>query len=252
MRIFAISDLHVDYDENKKWLENISLNDYKRDILILAGDITDIITDLVKTFDRLKKSFSEVIFVPGNHDLWVLRNKIDDSIKKFNIVMAIAENSGIKTTPYHLDNILIIPIYGWYDYSFGNPGTHILNAWRDFKACKWPDSFNEKKITEFFDLMNNYEVNIENKKIITFSHFVPRIDLMPSFIPQDKQYLYPVLGSNLIEKKLRSLNSRIHIYGHHHLNMRVQLDNVLYINNAFGYPSESHIARKDFELVYAV
>ena len=41
MRIFALSDIHVDYDANAKWVEDLSVFDYQDDVLILAGDLTD-------------------------------------------------------------------------------------------------------------------------------------------------------------------------------------------------------------------
>jgi hypothetical protein len=63
-------------------------------------------------------------------------------------------------------------------------------------------------------------------------------------VPEEYRYLYPVLGSKRLERRLRALGSGTHIYGHSHLNRNVRLDGVTYINNAFGYPSEGHIANK--------
>jgi hypothetical protein len=36
----------------------------------------------------------------------------------------------------------------------------------------------------------------------------------------------------------------MHVYGHSHINRRVEIDGVSYINNAFGYPSETAITSK--------
>ncbi len=41
LRIFCISDIHVEYEINRRWLNNLSQHDYKNDLLILAGDITN-------------------------------------------------------------------------------------------------------------------------------------------------------------------------------------------------------------------
>ncbi len=41
MRVFALSDIHIDYHENEQWLSRLSSMDYQEDILILAGDVTD-------------------------------------------------------------------------------------------------------------------------------------------------------------------------------------------------------------------
>jgi predicted phosphodiesterase len=75
---------------------------------------------------------------------------------------------------------------------------------------------------------------------------------MPSFIPPAKRLPYPVLGSSLIERQIRKLNSDIHIYGHSHVNNRVRKDNTLYINNAFGYPHEVRITSKQLLCVFDI
>jgi hypothetical protein len=41
VRLFACSDLHVDALENRQWLENLSTTEYKRDALIVAGDLSE-------------------------------------------------------------------------------------------------------------------------------------------------------------------------------------------------------------------
>jgi predicted phosphodiesterase len=52
------------------------------------------------------------------------------------------------------------------------------------------------------------------------------------------------MGADILERQLRRLGASIHVYGHSHLNRRVTLAGVEYINNAFGYPSETRIAAK--------
>jgi hypothetical protein len=36
----------------------------------------------------------------------------------------------------------------------------------------------------------------------------------------------------------------MHVYGHSHVNRNVEVDEVTYLNNAFGYPSESVLTSK--------
>jgi 3',5'-cyclic AMP phosphodiesterase CpdA len=73
MRVFALSDIHIDYSENAKWIENLSSAEYQDDVLILAGDVTDIRKLLDWGLSILTKRFMKVLFVPGNHELWVRR-----------------------------------------------------------------------------------------------------------------------------------------------------------------------------------
>ncbi len=83
MKIYAISEIHIDHKENMKWMLNLSKNDYKNDVLILAGDVSDKTEHLELAFKTLSSCFRHICFVPGNHDIWVRRNKENDSIQYF-------------------------------------------------------------------------------------------------------------------------------------------------------------------------
>jgi predicted phosphodiesterase len=253
LRIFAVSDIHIDYGENKKWLFNISKSDYTDDILILAGDITSRMPVIIKAFTFLKNSFKEVMYIPGNHDVWINKAASSrNSLDNFNLIRIIADNCGIQMRPVSFEKLSIIPLFGWYDYSFGAPSENIYDIWLDFTACEWPEGFDEISITKYFISLNEEFLNIKNEFIISFSHFLPRIDIMPSFVPQDKRIIYPVLGTNLIEDQIRKLSSDIHVYGHSHINNRIELDGTVYINNAFGYPSERMITSKKLLKIYDI
>ena len=58
------------------------------------------------------------------------------------------------------------------------------------------------------------------------------------------RHLDPVLGSTGIDRQLRQLGATLHVYGHSHINRRVAIDGVTYVNNAFGYPQEGMIAAR--------
>ncbi len=250
MKIYAISDLHVDYQENWEWVSNISQLDYQDDILIMAGDITDVTVLVKKVFKTLGKSFKKVFYVPGNHDLWTIRNREADSFARFETLLKVAKDYGIRTTPMVKEKISIIPLFAWYDYSFASLSDELYNCWNDFNACKWPDGYDENKITRYFLSLNEPVPILKSKYIISFSHFLPRIDLMPSFIPANKRIIYPVLGSTRLEKQIRQLGSHIHVYGHSHFNLQIKKDHTLYINNAFGYPAESNITLKRLRCIH--
>jgi len=245
MRIFALSDIHVDYNMNAKWVANISTTDYRDDVLILAGDITHSLPLFDWCLNTMAKRFRKLLFVPGNHDLWVLQEAPEkDSLQKLEDISAIVESSGASMKPLRERNVSIIPLLAWYDYSFGEPGEQLRSSWRDYHACRWPNEVSEKEVAAHFAGRNKQQVSAAGDTVITFSHFLPRIDLMPEYIPAKIRSLYPVFGTIQLELQLRVLNSRIHIYGHSHFNRNVNIDGVSYINNAFGYPNETRIASK--------
>lgn len=72
---------------------------------------------------------------------------------------------------------------------------------------------------------------------------------MPSRIPHERRRVYPVLGSVGLGEQVKQLQPDIHIYGHSHVNQSIELDNIRYVNNAFAYPKEERIARKQLHCV---
>ncbi|WP_419910785.1 metallophosphoesterase [Hoeflea sp.] len=245
MRVFAISDLHVDYRVNGEWVTELSLSDFTDDVLILAGDISDSLVLIEKNLALLAERFRQVLYVPGNHDLWVLRNKdIADSLEKFTHVEKATRNGGATMEPVHAGKASIIPLLAWYDYSFGEPSEELKRRWMDYRACRWPDGMIESQVAARFVAMNEPVTRPPNPVVITFSHFMPRLDLMPSFAPPRARMLFPILGTKLLEEQIRRTGASIHVYGHSHINRRAVRDGVLYVNNAFGYPNESRFTSK--------
>jgi predicted phosphodiesterase len=245
MRLFALSDIHVDYADNARWVDALSSEDYREDTLILAGDLTEDRRLLAWCLQRFVAKFRQVLFVPGNHDLWVRRDPdIDCSLRKFDAVLGIAADAGAWMQPrLHGDN-LIVPLLGWYDYSFGPPGDDLRAMWMDYRACRWPEAYGPERITEHFLHLTPEALPQAARRVVTFSHFLPRIDLIPFFVPRAMRRLDPVLGSSGIEQQLRALGAHLHVYGHSHINRRVDIDGVVYVNNAFGYPQEGMIASR--------
>lgn len=73
MRVHAVSDIHVDYPQNLKWVLGIDRYEYQADVLLLAGDVSEDLMLLERVLRGCAERFAKVVFVPGNHDLWVRR-----------------------------------------------------------------------------------------------------------------------------------------------------------------------------------
>ncbi len=251
MRVFTVSDLHVDYAENRQWVRNLLEEDFSADALIVAGDICDCIELLGQVLSSLVSGFRFVFFVPGNHELWVEKGSIDCSLEKFCAVESLCADLGVHTRPVDIEGLSIVPLYSWYDFSFGQPDAYLRRAWRDFRACRWPDHLQDHdSVAEYFLSLNHPRLQVHNDMVISFSHFLPRIDVMPARIPEKRRKVYPVLGSNRLGQQVESLAPDIHIYGHSHVNQDKTIDGISYVNNAFAYPSEERIARKALHCVY--
>ncbi|WIG71105.1 metallophosphoesterase (plasmid) [Photobacterium damselae] len=248
MKVYAVSDLHVDHKDNLRWLLSLTPDDYENDILLVAGDIADDLELLKESFNHLSYCFRYVFYVPGNHDLWVVRSPVSNSLEKFHHVLELARLCGIHTSTKIVGDYCIIPLHSWYDYSFGEPCNKLKELWSDFSACKWPAGYDERSISKFFHSINEPQISFANKvdgkTIITMSHFVPSIKILPDYIPRKYDFLWPVLGAEELQKQISRIKPEIHVYGHSHVNNRVSCDGTVYINRPLGYPSEGKSSDK--------
>jgi 3',5'-cyclic AMP phosphodiesterase CpdA len=122
MRVFALSDVHIDHEVNANWIAGLSKADHSEDVLILAGDVAHRLRLLEWCLRTLTDRFKKVIFVPGDHDLWVIgEDREKTSVQKFHDVSAGVEASGASMQPFNEGGVSIVPLFGWYDYSFGEP-----------------------------------------------------------------------------------------------------------------------------------
>jgi predicted phosphodiesterase len=250
MRVFALSDIHVDYAENLDWVLQLSAAEYTEDILVLAGDVSHSIELLSQVFDSLKSKFLEVLFVPGNHELWVQGQAFDCSLQKFDAIDDLCKTLGVRNTLFEHESVNFVPLLSWYDFSFGEPDRYLRRAWRNFRACSWPDTLDSSAAVCKHFLQRNLPLPPANGKIvISYSHFLQRIDVMPDRIPADRRRVYPVLGSDGLGDQVRKLQPNIHIYGHSHINQAIELDGINFVNNAFATPSEKRISRKRLHCV---
>lgn len=81
MCIFAVSDLHTDFAENRRRLQRISSVFYLRDVLVAGGDFADDLRIIDWTLRKLRSQFCAVFYIPGNHELWVSGGEYD-SVRK--------------------------------------------------------------------------------------------------------------------------------------------------------------------------
>ena len=63
-------------------------------MLLLAGDVTDDLRLLGSTL-RAEVAICEILFVPGNHELWIDGSEFTCSLEKFDAVMSLCSHEGI-------------------------------------------------------------------------------------------------------------------------------------------------------------
>ena len=261
-----MSDIHVDYPQNLEWVLGLDCHEYQEDVLLLAGDVSEDMKLLERVLRGCLERFAKVMFVPGNHDLWVRRCTYDCSLAKFGRILELCGELDVATEPFEYEGVEFLPLFSWYDFSFGSMERSLRLGWRDFYACSWPESLPDSHaVTRYFHQLNNgvfewikarsahrgHEYHgLAPIPRITCSHFLPTIELMPSWVPESKRTVYPVLGSVELGAQVRRLAPDIHVYGHSHVNQIIKIDSTHYVNNAFATPRETRIAAKQLRCIY--
>ena len=250
MRLFATSDLHTDYRENFRWLAEISDSDYRDDALIVAGDISDRLEIIRGTLELLRGKFRHLLFTPGNHELWV-RGAEYDSIEKLQRVLELCGELEVSTSPVRFADFWVVPLYSWYDGVFDPELTSertARQAWADFHFCTWPADIGP--LPDYFLRLNEPHLKTYDAPVVTFSHFLPRAELLPP-----KEYLrIDWLGSvsvcAALDSQIRKVESLVHVCGHTHTRVDKVIDGVHYLQNAVRYPKERTATSVPIKLIW--
>jgi len=259
-RLYAVSDLHVDYARNRDWVADLGRENFEDSVLLLAGDVGHRLERIRDTFSVLTAMFKKVFFVPGNHDLWVSGDCVD-SLEKYHQLEAVCREAGVLRQPGMIGSgnslVQIVPLDSWYqepedsnDSLFlGRNGDEIWrDAWADYRRILWPVNSVSGGIFQFLAGSNReIERHAEHVPIVTFSHFLPRSELLRGQItasssrmrePRHAFNFSRVAGSRAIDREIRSLKSSVHIYGHQHRNRDRLIEGVRYVSHCLGYPAE--------------
>lgn len=237
MRIFAVSDLHTDFKANRQLLDELTRAGYGRDALLVAGDIADRLEVVEETLALLVSRFARVFYTPGNHETWV-RSDANDSVEKLGKVIALSERLGVQTGPAKAGDVWVVPLFSWYEPQFDADARdeRELEGWADFYFCKWPPGM--ASVSEYFRGLNAGRLGRYEGEVITLSHFLPRRDLLPPADDLRFKSLPKVSGSAWLEAQLRTLNPKVHVFGHTHINCDRVIEGVRYVQNALRYPRE--------------
>lgn len=124
MQLLALSDLHVGYAINREALHAIAPR--PDDWLILGGDLGETGDHLRLVFSVLGPRFRQLVWVPGNHELWTSREdgELLSGPAKYQRLVALCREHGVLTPedPYPIwtgagGPHRIAPLFLLYDYS---------------------------------------------------------------------------------------------------------------------------------------
>jgi Calcineurin-like phosphoesterase len=127
LKLFAISDLHVDFASNAEALR--AMRARPDDWLIVAGDVAEREADVRGALELLCRRYARVIWVPGNHELWATDSASARGEDKYGLLVDCCRSLGVITPedPYPVWSgeggaHLVTPLFLLYDYSFADDG----------------------------------------------------------------------------------------------------------------------------------
>ncbi len=272
MRVFALSDIHVDYAENMQWIRDLSRFDFQDAALILAGDVTHDLGRLEEALTLLEARFRHLFFVPGNHELWVMKGERGNSLDKFRSILELCALLGVHCEPMKIGApkpLWIVPLFSWYAtpeegsgslYLPKRGGDQGMKVWSDTYFVKWPQGPAWPGPANHFLALNHERVaRTYDAPVLSFSHFISRQDLLfphgtdVEAIIRRAQEEAPALaesedgdgfnfsrvaGTRALETQIRALGSKVHVHGHQHRNRFRRVDGILYVSHCLGYKHE--------------
>ncbi len=239
MTINYASDLHLEFEENSKFLKSHPIIP-TADILVLAGDIGYLGHDTYIShpfWDWASENFKQVLVVPGNHefyggyDLSNLRTGMEESIRK-NVAWFYNKSITIDDVEFVLSPLWAkIPPLAEYI---------IQSRVSDFKLIKYnkklltPEVFNRLHAESVSFLKSSFENSTTLKRVVVTHHLPSELCMAAEF---KGSILNGAFVSNLDDLVLES-GVDYWIYGHSHRNMRERIiGNTKLVCNQLGYVS---------------
>jgi 3',5'-cyclic AMP phosphodiesterase CpdA len=254
--IFAISDLHSSYEANRRVIDDMR-PECDDDWLIVAGDVAETFREIEKTLRELRRRFVKVIWAPGNHDLWTLR---EDPVQlrgetRYQALVQMCGDNDILTPEDEFaiwsgptGPLTIVPLFQLYDHSWRVPGIRtkkesLEHAYRAGVVCSdemllHPDPYPDreawcnarlKKSERFLFALG------PNVKTVLVSHW-PLVRETTNLLrfPEFAQWC----GTTRTADWHIRFRAEVVVYGHLHIPRTTHYDGVRFEEVSMGYPRE--------------
>jgi 3',5'-cyclic AMP phosphodiesterase CpdA len=254
VKLWAISDLHVGYEENRRAVE--ALEPMPDDWLIVAGDTGETPAHLDYVLKTLTPRFRQLVWTVGNHDLWTPRSLPTErrGVAHYDRLVRLCRSYGVLTPedayavwPGDGPRTAIVPTFVLHDYSF-RP-----NEIEQKDAVEWAAAAGVRCADE--DLLDpspyrsrpewceariaytraRLEAMPDDTRIILVNHWPLRYEHgQPPRIPRFSIWC----GTRATETWHRDYSIDTVVYGHLHLRSSTRRDGVAFEEVSLGYPRQ--------------
>jgi 3',5'-cyclic AMP phosphodiesterase CpdA len=252
--LWAIGDLHVGFAQNREAVS--AMPEHPDDWLIVAGDAGDTPAQVDFVLRTLTPRFRQLVWVPGNHDLWTPRDHPvrQRGVAHYDRLVGLCRRYGVLTPedPYPVwpgdgPRRAIVPLFLLYDYSFAPDeiGAAGAVAWAREKGLRSADEDlldphpYESRAAWCHARVQAARERLDalppDARLILVNHFPLRADLasLPR-IPRFRIWC----GTRLTEDWHQRYNVETVIYGHLHLRSSRTIDGVRFEEVSLGYPRQ--------------
>ncbi|MYG81503.1 MAG: metallophosphoesterase [Gemmatimonadetes bacterium] len=254
MRLWALSDLHVSHAENRLALDDLPA--FPDDWLILAGDVTHGPERLDWCFGRLAPRFRQIVWVPGNHELWTVPRTPPrlGGVALYERLVEVARSHGVLTPedPYPVVEhpvgpVLVAPLFLLYDYSFRprHIGRDEVLRWarEDGAVCSdeymlHPDPYPDRdswcaaRCRDTASRLASYPTDLPK---VLINHFP--LEEEHAVLPRIPRFT-PWCGTRRTRGWHQRFNACAVVYGHLHIQGTQWLDGVPFEEVSLGYPGQ--------------
>ncbi|MEU4164481.1 metallophosphoesterase [Actinoplanes sp. NPDC026670] len=252
--LVAVSDLHISYAENRPVVDRIRPA-HEDDWLIVAGDVGEIFADVIATLSTLRSRFRQVVWAPGNHELWThpgdpmsLRGAA-----RYAALVSACRDHGVLTPEDEYPiwqsadgPVVVAPLFQLYDYSFRVPAAHdkeesLRLAYEAGVVCTdeallHPDPYPTRE-QWCRDRVTRTEQRLTALDLPTVlvSHWpLIREPTDVLWYPEFAQWC----GTTLTADWHRRFRTTVAVYGHLHIPRTTHHDGVRFEEVSLGYPRE--------------
>jgi 3',5'-cyclic AMP phosphodiesterase CpdA len=252
--LWAISDLHVGYAENRHAVEALAA--HPEDWLIIGGDTGDTPSHLEFVLKTLTPRFAQIIWTPGNHDLWTPTSLPDEKrgVAHYERLVALCRRRKVFTPeddyarwPGDGPLRLIVPTFTLFDYSFRPPSvtreravawaaeSGVRSADEDLLApAPYPtrDDWSAARVEATEARLDRLP---PEARTIFVNHFPLRQDL--AILPRIPRFAI-WCGTSRTNEWHRRYRVDVGVYGHLHLRSTRTIDGTRFEEVSLGYPKQ--------------
>jgi predicted phosphodiesterase len=258
MRLYALSDIHVDHQANREALD--ALAPHPDDWLVLGGDVAHTLELSEWTFSTLASRWNRVFWVPGNHDLWAVPAEGElRGVAKYDALVALARKHRVVSPedeyvewPDAERPTRIAPLFVLYDYSFAPDGMkppeakawareHEIVCTDEFVLHPDPHATREAWCADrLAQTVPRLERAASTHELVLVNHFPMREDQIRLGMRLRRFRIW--CGTRATSDWHTRFRARVVVSGHLHVPWTSTVDGVRFEEVSVGYPRDWNVS----------